>query len=162
MGLEAVVGLMGLMLLMGLLTIISVVLGVRSRGCQPKSRAAGWMPFTLQHPGVILLCDTVSSPQWCVLHMGYTPQQQSAEERGQSLQHWEVLLQMAIEWRPSALVVLTRAAQGLGCVPSLVPRFKDQRLNSCCLPWKAAEEPHFTSLVRLAVAYRYVYRASCV
>ena len=45
-GLEAIIGVTGLMLLVGFLTIMSVVLGVRNRRCQPKYRAAGWMPFS--------------------------------------------------------------------------------------------------------------------
>lgn len=52
-------GVTGIMLPLGLLSIVSVVLGVRNRRCQPKYKAAGWLAAS-QH--VFLHSDTASSP----------------------------------------------------------------------------------------------------
>lgn len=52
-------GVTGIMLPLGSLSIVSVVLGVRNRRCQPEYKAAGWLAAP-QH--VFLLSDTASSP----------------------------------------------------------------------------------------------------
>lgn len=52
-------GVTGIMLPLGFLSIVSVVLGVRNRRCQPKCKAAGWLAAP-QH--VFLHSDTASSP----------------------------------------------------------------------------------------------------
>lgn len=53
-GLEAMGGVMELMLLVGFLTVMSVVLGcVRKRRCQPKHRAAGGLPSSTSFPTVV-------------------------------------------------------------------------------------------------------------
>lgn len=59
-------GVTGIMLPLGFLCIVSVVLGVRNRRCQPKYKAAGWLAAP-QH--VFLHSDTVFfAPGMCIPH----------------------------------------------------------------------------------------------
>lgn len=106
------VGVTQLMLLVVFLTIMSVVLGVRNVGYQPRYRASGWTLFFQ----VFLHSNTMTSPTVAFFAPGIPIPAASlsrAQSEGQSLQHGAVLLQqvpqIVIGRGPSTLVTLTSA-----------------------------------------------------